>query len=80
MNGESSMAKEIQDDLETPACQPIPEMVVRINDWIKSQAPVALVGASGWFSAANVNSVPLRSNKVGCNVPCPSGSDRKYKR
>jgi uncharacterized protein len=78
--GESSLPKEMQENLETHACQFIPEMVVTMNDWIKSQAPVPMGGTPDWFGGANANSAPARSNKVGRNEPCSCGSGRKYKR
>lgn len=79
--GESSLPKDRQEELEEHACNLIPEMVVLMNDWIKSQSPVD-VGANGldWLNAANSNFGPARSNKVGRNEPCPCGSGRKYKR
>lgn len=77
--GESSLPKEMQDDLQEHACNLIPEMVVRMNDWIKSQVPVPMGATPDWFGAANMNAGPARSNKVGRNEPCPCGSGRKYK-
>ena len=78
--GESSLPQDRQDELREHACKLIPEMVVRMNDWIKSLEPVPVGAAPDWFSAANSNAVPARSNKVGRNEPCPCGSGRKYKR
>lgn len=79
--GESSLPKDRQEELEKHACNLIPEMVVRMNDWIKSQSPAG-IGATGldWLNAANSNSGPARSSKIGRNEPCPCGSGRKYKR
>lgn len=79
--GESSLPQDRQDELCEHACKLIPETVVRMNDWIKSQSPAA-TGVAGldWLNAANSNSGPARSNKVGRNETCPCGSGRKYKR
>lgn len=79
--GESSLPKDRQDELREHAGKLIPEMVVRMNDWIKSQAPFGM-GATvlDWFEAANSNAVSARSTKVGRNELCPCGSGRKYKR
>lgn len=77
--GEISLPKEMQDNLQEHACSLIPEMVVRMNDWIKSQTPVGMGRVPNWFGAANSNSVPARSNKVGRNEHCLCGSGRKYK-
>jgi uncharacterized protein len=77
--GESSLPKDMQDNLQEHACNLIPEMVVRMNDWIKSQAPVGMGGVPNWLGAANTNSGPVRTKKVGRNEPCSCGSGRKYK-
>lgn len=78
--GESSLPKAMQDDLREHACELIPEMVVRMNGWIKSQSPVGIGATPDWLGAASTNSGPARSNKVGRNELCPCGSGRKYKR
>ncbi len=78
--GESSLPQENQALLKDEACEIIPSLVVTMNDWVKSQELVPMGAAPDWFSAANSNAVPARSNKVGRNESCPCGSGRKYKR
>lgn len=75
------MSSDRQDELQEHACNLIPEMVVVVNDWIKSQSP-AVTGANDLdrFDAANSNAVPAPSTKVGWNEPCPCRSGRQYKR
>jgi len=63
--GESSLPQERRGELQKCACNLIPEMVMVMNDWIKSQAPVPMGAVADWLSAANVNLGPARSNKFG---------------
>lgn len=78
--GESKLPAQLQEEFEDQAVVTIPQLVIEMNDWIKSQVPAPMGGVSDWFSAANSNAVPARSNKVGRNEPCSCGSGRKYKR
>lgn len=77
--GESKLPAELQEEFKDQAVVTIPELVIEMNDWIKSQAPVDMGRVPDWFGAVNSNLVPARSNKVGRNEPCPCGSGRKYK-
>ena len=54
----------------------IPEMVMTLNNWVKSQHHN---NAFDIF-AANSNIAPHKNNKVGRNKPCPCGSGKKYKK
>lgn len=63
--GESSFPQDRQDKLCEHACKLIPEMVVRMNDWIKLQARIGMGSTPDWLNAANSNSGPARSNRWG---------------
>lgn len=78
--GNGPLPEHKQEDLEKSAAKIIPGLVVTMNNWIKSQAPVPMGATQDWFGAANMNAGPARSNKVGRNEPCSCGSGRKYKR
>ncbi len=78
--GESKLPADLQEEFEDQAVVTIPQLVIEMNDWIKSQVPVPMGGTPDWFGAANMNAGPARSNKVGRNEPCSCGSGRKYKR
>lgn len=79
--GESSLPPDRQEELEKYAGKLIPEMVVKMNDWIKAQSTAGFAANDiDWFGAANLNAGPARSNKVGRNEACLCGSGRKYKR
>jgi uncharacterized protein len=78
---ESTLPEDKQAALSDEASEIIPSLVVTMNDWLKSR-PLARIrtgGATDWFGAANMNTRPARSTKVGRNEPCPCGSGRKYK-
>lgn len=73
---DSSLPADKQEDLIKHACDLIPDMIVIMNDWIKSQSTGQ---TPEWLAAANINAGPARSTKVGRNQPCPCGSGRKFK-
>ena len=78
---ESTLPEDKQAALSDEASEIIPSLVVTMNVWLKSQPPArrGAGGAADWFGAANINSSPARSTKVGRNEPCPCGSGLKYK-
>ena len=78
--GESTLPKEVQEELEDTAAATIPGLVVDMNRWIKSQSAGLSFGAFGGLQAANHNMGPATSAKVGRNDPCPCGSGKKYKK
>jgi len=55
----------------------IPNLVLAINDWRKSERTQEPFPA---WAAANQPQAPFHGSKVGRNAPCPCGSGRKYKR
>lgn len=55
----------------------IPNLVVTLNDWTKSDGTVAPFPAQ---VPANRTRAPSPRTRVGRNDPCPCGSGRKYKR
>lgn len=73
---DSSLPADKQEDLIKHACDLIPDLIVIMNDWIKSQSTGQ---TPEWLAAANINAGPARSTKVGRNQPCPCGSGRKFK-
>ena len=78
---DSSLPTARQDQLREHACNLIPNMVVIMNDWLKSR-PIASggLGAFNWPDVANQNHGPARSTKVGRNDPCTCGSGLKHKK
>lgn len=78
--GESKLPKDVQEGLEDTAAATIPGLVVDMNRWIKTQSPAFRSTGFGSMPAANQNSGPATSSKVGRNDPCPCGSGKKHKK
>ena len=79
--GNSQLTEDEQDELEKTAADIIPNLVVTMNDWLKSQSLAKkIVGQADWLQAANPTAGPFQSNSIRRNDPCRCGSGRKYKK
>lgn len=77
-HGEVDLSDEVIEQIDRESPDRIPNIVLRLNDWVKSQqqwgVPFALQ------QPANSNIKPFPNGKVGRNLPCPCGSGIKYKK
>ena len=76
--GEIDLPDDEIDELDEQAPDMIPNIVLDLNDWVKSQQQKGLPLAS--HVPANANAQPLAKQKVGRNALCPCGSGKKYKK
>lgn len=65
-------------EMDEQAPDMIPNIVLDLNDWTKSQQQQGFQFAGQ--APANTNIKPFARGKVGRNAPCPCGSGKKYKK
>jgi uncharacterized protein len=76
--GEVDLLDNEFEDMDKNAPDSIPNIVLDLNEWTKSQQQQEFPFASQ--APANANIEPFGSVKVGRNDPCPCGSGKKYKK
>ena len=76
--GELELSDDEIEDLDNEAPDMIPNIILNLNDWVKSQEyhgfPFAL------SAPANLSTKPILGKKASRNEPCPCGSGKKYKK
>ncbi len=77
-NGEIDLPDNEIDEMDEQAPDAIPNIVLDLNDWTKSQQQQGFPFAGQ--APANANTNPFVRGKVGRNAPCPCGSGKKYKK
>ena len=65
------------DEIDEQAPDMIPNIVLNLNDWVKSRQQGFPFASQ---APANANIEPFERGKVGRNDPCPCGSEKKYKK
>ena len=71
-NGQSNLDEAAIDHLDSIALDLIPDMVMKLNNWTKSQARNA--------ARQPATNTPHQGRKPGRNSPCPCGSEKKFKK
>lgn len=77
-HGEVDLSDEEVEQIDDEIPDWIPNIVLSLNDWVKSQQQQNVPLAPQ--SPANSNIKPFPHKKVGRNMPCPCGSGLKYKK
>ena len=76
--GEVDLSDTEIEQLDEQAPDMIPNIVLNLNDWVKSRHRQGFPLANQ--TPANSNIRPSAYGKVGRNDPCPCGSSKKYKK
>ena len=76
--GEIDLPDNEIDEMDEQAPDIIPNIVLNLNDWVKSKQHQGLPLAA--HMPANANTKPMARGKVGRNALCPCGSGKKYKK
>lgn len=76
--GEINLPDNEIEEMDAQAPDMIPNIVLDLNDWTKSQQQQGFPFASQ--AAANTNIKPFTNKKIGRNASCPCGSGKKYKK
>lgn len=76
--GEVDLSDAEIEKLDAQAPDMIPNIVLNLNDWTKSQQQQGFPFANQ--AAANTNISPTVHKKVARNTSCPCGSGKKYKK
>lgn len=76
--GEIDLPDNESEEIDEQAPDMLPNIVLDLNDWTKSQQQQGFPFASQ--APANANIEPFEREKVGRNDPCPCSSGKKYKK